>query len=130
MDYSIADLINWLVEILGPSAGFSLLAGLAVMIITDVIKATSKGVGGKITKLGWIKLSGAGTLLLATGASYFAVNKYGINILDLFETFKNTDPELAEVITTVVVLCVARWLDAVGIELPKGLLKAGPEDPV
>ena len=125
MEIEFSDILEWLLTTVGPTSILYLLAGLAIMVITDVIKGTSRGVGGKFSKLEWIKVSGAGSLIVAVCLAWWGATTYNINVFDLFESLKNTDPELATVITGVVTLVVSRWLHAVDLPfLPK--LK-GPE---
>ena len=117
-------IIDWLLNSVGPTAIFYLLLGFGVMVFTDVIKGASKGVGGKLSKLGWIKITGAGSLIVASVASVFVANKFGLNVFDLCESLKATDPELAMWISSGMALGVARWLHAIGINLPAGILKS------
>ena len=119
-----SEFVQWLLNSVGPTSIFYLLLGFGVMVITDVIKGTSRGVGGKLSKLGWIKISGAGSLIVAAGLAWYAASNYDINVFALFESLKTTDPELAKVLTAAVTLGVSRWLHALGLQLPAGILKA------
>lgn len=109
---------NWLTDAVGPSYILWLAIGFAVMVIVEVVKGFTRGVGGKWKKLDIIKVSGAGSLVLAAVLSLAFVYAYDLNVFELFETLKNTDPELANIISSAITLGIARWLHASGKQGP------------
>jgi len=104
-------IVNWLTDAVGPTVVFYGLFGFALKEIVEYTKAASRGVSGKI-KVSWLHIGGYGSLALAAILGIGAAYQYDLNVFQLFETLKETDPELATLITSAVGIGIARYWKA------------------
>lgn len=104
-------IVNWLTDAVGPTFVFWGVFGFALKEIVEYVKAASRGISGKLN-LNWLYIGGYGSLtlvaLLGVGAAY----QYDLDVFAMFETLKNTDPELATLITSAIGIGIARYWKA------------------
>ena len=110
--------VNWLTDAVGPTLVFYGLFGFALKEIVEYVKAASRGISGKL-KLNWLYVGGYGSLALAAFLGIGASYQYDLNVFQLFETLKETDPELATLITSALSIGVARYWKAKEKSAPK-----------
>lgn len=106
------NIVNWLTDAVGPTFVFWGVFGFALKEIVEYVKALSRGVAGKLGFMEWAHIAGYGSLALAAFLGIGAAYQYDLNVFALFETLKDTDPELAALITSAIGIGIARYWKA------------------
>ena len=105
-------IVNWLTDAVGPTFVFWGVFGFALKEIVEYVKAFSRGAAGKFSWMNWAYVGGYGSLALASVLGVGAAYQYDLNVFAAFETLKETDPELAALITSAIGIGIARYWKA------------------